>query len=264
MKTIIFSDLDGTLLHPETYSFEEARSALEVIRAKGIPLVLCSSKTRAELELCRERLKNTDPFISENGGGIFVPKNCFPFPIGGEVRGDYIVITFGLPYQVIRREFLKLRKDLQVPVKGFGDMSVDQVAALTALPPDEAALAKAREFTEPFIFEAGVDEGFLSSIEDRGFHSTRGRMYHLMGKHDKGKAVRLLKKWYEQEHGKIISIGLGDGFNDLPLLKEVDYPVLIQKRDGSYDSGVSVKGLIMAPGIGPAGWNAAVLALLRK
>ncbi len=50
MNTVIFTDLDGTLLHPETYSFKAALPALEIIRRRRIPLVLCSSKTRAELE----------------------------------------------------------------------------------------------------------------------------------------------------------------------------------------------------------------------
>lgn len=74
---IIFTDLDGTLLHPMTYSFEEAMPALKLCRERGIPLILCSSKTRAEIEVYRQRLKNEHPFIPENGGGIFIPKRIF-------------------------------------------------------------------------------------------------------------------------------------------------------------------------------------------
>ena len=85
-----------------------------------------------------------------------------------------------------------------------------------------------------------------------------------MGDHDKGKAVRLLKRWYESEHGRLVTMGLGDGFNDLPLLAAVDHPVLIQKEDGSYDSRVDVPGLVKAKGIGPAGWNRAVLDLVKR
>ena len=36
---------------------------------------------------------------------------------------------------------------------GFGDMSVEEVAALTGLPLDQAAMAKEREFDEPFVME---------------------------------------------------------------------------------------------------------------
>lgn len=76
-RIIIFTDLDGTLLHPNIYSFAKARPALNLIKEEGIPLVLCSSKTRAEMEVYRERLGNNHPFVSENGGGIFIPKDCF-------------------------------------------------------------------------------------------------------------------------------------------------------------------------------------------
>jgi mannosyl-3-phosphoglycerate phosphatase len=79
MKRIIFTDLDGTLLHPKSYSFQEAMPALDLIRAQGIPLVLCSSKTRAELEIYRARLDNGDPFIIENGGALYVPRDISPF-----------------------------------------------------------------------------------------------------------------------------------------------------------------------------------------
>ena len=78
-RMIIVTDLDGTLLHPRTYSFEEALPALKLVRERGVPLVLCSSKTRAELEVCRKRLDNGHPFISENGGGIYLPAGYFPF-----------------------------------------------------------------------------------------------------------------------------------------------------------------------------------------
>jgi len=72
----------------------------------------------------------------------------------------------------------------------------------------------------------------------------------------------MLTAWYEREHGKIISIGLGDGMNDLPLLNAVDHPVLVQKEDGSYEENISMRNLIKADGIGPEGWNREVMRLL--
>ena len=85
-----------------------------------------------------------------------------------------------------------------------------------------------------------------------------------MGNHDKGRAVRMLKELYEAEHGRMISIGLGDALNDLPLLQEVDRPILIPKDDGSYDPDVDVPGLYRARGVGPEGWNQAVEDALRS
>jgi mannosyl-3-phosphoglycerate phosphatase family protein len=264
MKTVIFTDLDGTLLDPKTYSFAEALPALDLIRERDIPLVLCSSKTRAEMEVYRKRLHNKDPFVSENGGAIFIPAEYFVSHTGGVVRGDYVVRALGTPYDTIREAFVRLREGTQVAVKGFGDMTDEEIASLTGLTRDEAALARSREFDEPFIFEHGPDEGFLRAVEKSGLRWTRGRLYHLMGNHDKGRAVRIIKKWYESERGKLVTIGLGDGFNDLPLLAAVDHAVLIRKEDGSFDPRVDIPGLIRAKGIGPEGWNRAVVDLLKR
>jgi hypothetical protein len=47
---VVFSDLDGTLLDHETYSFDAARPGLDALKSRGIPLILASSKTRAEMQ----------------------------------------------------------------------------------------------------------------------------------------------------------------------------------------------------------------------
>jgi mannosyl-3-phosphoglycerate phosphatase len=265
MKTIIFSDLDGTLLHPETYSFEAARQALDIIKAREIPLILSSSKTHREVELYRNRLGNDDPFITENGGAVFVPVGYFSSEVSckGERQGNFIITAMGRPYAAIRRELIALRKRLEVPVIGFGDMTVEEVSALTGLPRDQAALSRDRDFSEPFLFEQGTDEGFLKALSASGLRWTRGRLYCLMGDHDKGAGVRLLKMCYKQEYGTVRTIGIGDAWNDLPLLQEADDCVLVQKQDGSYDQKVDLSGLIRADGVGPEGWNKAVLALLQ-
>jgi mannosyl-3-phosphoglycerate phosphatase len=265
-KFIIFTDLDGTLLHPKTYSFDEASPALELIRQRDIPLILCSSKTWAELEVYRKRLNNKHPFISENGGGLFVPEGYFPFPVGNEMRGGCWFIIFGSPYQELRNVLEELRERLSIKVRGFGDMSTQEIAALTGLPEPEAALAKMRDFDEPFIFvEAGANvEAFLQAIEIRGYHWTRGRFYHIIGENDKGRAVTFLKGLYEKQYGPLRTIGIGDNQNDLPLLRVVDHPVLVQNENGMYSEDITLTNLIRADGIGPRGWNRAIMRLLEE
>jgi len=262
-KIVIFTDLDGSLLHPETYSFREASSALELIREKGIPLVLCSSKTRAEMEVYRKRLNNGDPFIVENGGGIFIPEGYFPFPVEGETRSGYVVISLGMTYARVREQFIRLRDELRIPVTGFGDMTPAEVAALTGLSLDEAVLAKQREYGEPFVFPGAADERMLQAIEASGLRWTQGRVFHLMGNHHKGKAVALLRALFERAKGPVCIAGLGDSLNDLPFLLAVDHPVLVRKEDGSHDPMINIPGLYRTQGIGPVGWNEAVLKLLE-
>lgn len=266
-KITIFSDLDGTLLHPKTYSFEEAKSAIRLIKETSIPLVLCSSKTRAEIDGYRKRLSNSHPFVSENGGGIFIPKGYFE-SVGWAVPtisyDEYETIVIGSPYQEIRKTFLELKLELNAKVIGFGDMTAREVAAISGLTEEEGTLAKEREFGEPFIFEGEPDERFLNAIEERGLHWTQGRFFHVLGDNDKGKAVKILKHLYRKAFGEIVTIGLGDGFNDLPMLKEVDHPVLIPKEDASYDPRVELPNLTKAKRIGPSGWNEAVLLAIKR
>lgn len=259
-KTVIFSDLDGTLLDAVRYSFNDALPALSLIQAHGVPLVLCSSKTRAEIEACRQRMHNFHPFITENGGGIFIPQGYFSAPV--DPAEGYQRIILGMPYAEIRRHFVALRERLGASVRGFADMTAEEVAKLTGLSCDDAILSKQRDFDEPFVFEGAPDARFLQAIEDAGLHWTQGRVFHIMGKHDKGLAVKTLKALYQREHGEISSIGLGDSLNDLPLLQAVDRPVLIRHEDGSFDSRIAIAGLMKTQSPGPQGWNEAVLQLL--
>lgn len=259
---VVVTDLDGSLFHPSTYSFEAAMPALELLRQRDIPLVLCSSKTRAELEDYRERLHNQHPFIVENGGEILIPDDYFSFSIEGKKRDGYRVISLGTPYPEIRRQFVQIRDKMGISVRGFGDMTLDEVASLTGLTKHEAALAMQREYDEPFVFPDASDELLLQAIEASDLKLTQGRLFHIMGNHDKGKAVTILRRFFDQKQGPVAIIGLGDSLNDLPLLAAVDQPVLIRKEDGTHDPRINIPGLYRTEGIGPAGWNEAVLKFI--
>ncbi len=270
-QPVVFTDLDGTLLDHETYSFSAAVPALELLREECIPLVFCSSKTRAEILRWRKRLGNHDPFISENGGGIFVPLSYFPeddvrsvWPKMETIEG-YFVLVLGTPYPVLRRALEDLRAR-SFNVKGFGDMSVPEVIEATGMSGEEAELAKEREFDEPFIFYEGKEkiEALFRSIREKGLRCTQGRFYHLMGEHDKGKAVDMLKRLYQLKLGDIMTIALGDSPGDFPMLERVDYAILVRNYKGEHDQRISLPNLIKAEGIGPDGWNRALLSLIRE
>lgn len=261
---VVFTDLDGTLLSERTYSWVEARPALRRLARLRVPLVFCSSKTRAEILFWRRRLGNSHPFISENGGGIFIPKDYFPGRRGLPLTDGLACIAMGTPYACLRKEFTALRRELGADVRGFGDMTIAEISALTGLPQAQAALARQRDFDEPFIFTAGSGAHFLKAIEAAGRQWTRGRLQHLMGGHDKGRAVRLLIERFALGKEAVISAALGDGFNDLPMLQAVDHPFLVRQADGGFASGVDFPGLTRTREAGPAGWNEAIMALLDE
>jgi mannosyl-3-phosphoglycerate phosphatase len=245
--------------------------ALEILNEKGIPLVFCSSKTRAEIEYWRGKLGNLHPFISENGGGIFIPLSYFAEDdlraavTKPNIVDGYQVLVLGTTYRVLRRALQDLRVS-GFDIKGFGDMSALEVAEITGLSRKEAELAKKREFDEPFIFQGDKVNlsAFLASVREKGLRWAQGRLYHLMGDHNKGAGVDALKLLYQRKYGTIITIALGDSPADLPMLEKVVYPILVRNYRGEHDQTVALPNLIRADGVGPEGWNKAMLELIRK
>lgn len=264
MRIVIFTDLDGTLLNHEDYSFEEARPSLERIGKSGIPLIVATSKTRPEVELLQREIGIREPFIVENGGGIFFPCGYRNFTItGGERSGDYTLIRVGTHYTAVRDFLAKIGK--RFDIRGFGDLSPGEVAVLAALSPARAELAKRREFTEPFLLGRPDNIEPLREIAGReGLKITRGgRFYHLIGiRQDKGEAVRIVCDIFRKNTGDaFMTIGLGDSENDLPMLEQVDIPVLIPHPNGS-GLNIRLPRLIRAKEPGCRGWNETVQRLL--
>ena len=113
----------------------------------------------------------------------------------------------------------------------FGDMTAKELAEESGLTIDLATLAKQREYSEPFRIEAGQEEKVFDAIRKEHLCCIRGgNFFHLVGNHDKAKAVLLLKKLYAQELGKVTTIGVGDHLNDFGMLKVVDKPFLVGEK----------------------------------
>jgi len=265
-RIVIFTDLDGTLLDHDSYAWEAARPALDRVKASGTPWVLCTSKSRAEVEPLRDALGHRHPFIIENGGAIFIPKDYFTVPLPAHTSlGRYLAIELGESYPALRRTLAEIARDAGVPIRGYGDLTVQEIASLTGLSPDEAARATIREYDEPFVMEGtpADQRRVLDVMTARGVRWTRGgRFHHLTGRSDKGRAVGILADLYRSQYGPILTIGVGDSYNDLPMPGAVDRPILVKRPDGGYDPDVALAGLTRADGIGPAGWNAAILPLV--
>ncbi len=159
MPLVIVTDLDGTLLDARTYQLGPARDVLIRVSQGGIPVVLCSSKTRAEIEALQARLAIHDPFIAENGGAIVAPIGYFDrIPPGAVIEGGRFMLALGRPYTSVVRALREVAAEERVRFVGFSDMTVGDVAEECGLPVLEAQLAKLREFDEPFRLPANVRE----------------------------------------------------------------------------------------------------------
>ena len=70
IKVLIFTDLDGSLLHRDTFKFDEIKDYLKQLISKGVFIIPNTSKTEKEILQFNYELGSNLPFISENGAAI--------------------------------------------------------------------------------------------------------------------------------------------------------------------------------------------------
>jgi mannosyl-3-phosphoglycerate phosphatase family protein len=263
---LLFTDLDSTLLDSDSYSWEAARPAIDELRAEGIPWVFVTSKTRAEVEFWRRATGNSHPYIFENGAAMIIPQGYFPSSIPDSRPLDGAdLVAWGTPYSDLVEALKRASDKSGCRVRSFAQMSVEQIAAETKLPLEQARLARMREFDEPFIvLDSNRASKLLQAIHDEGLHCVAGsRFLHITGANDKGVATVALQRSYEGAYGPLTTVGLGDSFNDLPLLENVSIPILIRSAH-SQELSRLIQGAQITAAPGPEGWNRAVLDLISK
>ena len=228
--------------------------------------MICSSKTRAEIESLQQAMGLDHPFVSENGGALFVPRGYFPFPLeGGRRDGRHDAFEFSPRYPRIVATLRARARATGAGVVGFSDLSAEQMAAVCGLTLAQARLAKRRDYDEPFTVVDGgaaARAALFGALRAAGLTCTSGgRFDHVTGAPGKGAAVRVARALYARATGRrVLAIGLGDGLNDVSMFREVDVPVLV----GSHGlpgvarllRGVSVAR--MTERRGPEGWADAI------
>lgn len=270
MKILVFTDLDGTLLNQDDYSFQEALPAIEWLKRRDVPLMLVSSKTADEMFVIRKALGNTYPFVCENGGLIVIPVGTIeagmPTDDGETMIEGYRCYRHGESRENILKMLLAYRSAYRF--HGFADMTARDIATYTGLDAADAELANKRAASEPIVWqdtEAKLTE-FSEQLSRHHLKIVRGgRFHHVMGECDKGDAVRLLIDRYRRHYGEeTYSIALGDSPNDLDMLKSVNVPVIIPRLNGECLSDPALKDPVVAPLPGAKGWNDAVSRIMRR
>ena len=266
-QIVIYTDLDGTLLDRETYSWSKSLPAIEAVKAKGIPIVFCSAKTRAEQEFLRRELGITDPFIVEDGGAIYIREGYFDFEFESVQAPDgYEIIEFGLPYGEIVEIVRKVAEEKQIMLYSYNDMDAERVADFTGLDLQAAERARQREYEVQLVGDLDSETAELldAAFRSRGLCTTHGgRFYGVMAHRGKGAATIVLSALFRRKFGDIVTVGIGDSSNDVPMLEVVDKPVLVKKIDETWES-VDIPGIRRIDGIGPEGWHRFMMELIDE
>ena len=271
MKLICFTDLDGTLLNHDDYSYEAAIPVIRNLQQQGIPVIPNTSKTRAEVMELRQALGLKDPFVVENGSGIFLEPGDARFEMDAYAQALDEVDglrrwQLGVDYGKARGQLRMLGDAIAEPLQGFGDMTPEEVQLLTGLSLVDVEKACDREFSEPFLKPYGDLEYLEDLAAERQYQILVGnRFCHLLGAQaGKGNAVQLLKQAWMAAHpgDEVMTLGLGDSPNDLSMLEAVDIAVVVPGANGPHPQ-LAEQGWKVAPAMGCVGWAKAVVAVAQ-
>jgi mannosyl-3-phosphoglycerate phosphatase len=231
LPVVVFADVDEAFLAGQ--SSPAPPNIDELLEREQVALVLSSSMTRAELDTCQQMLGIRCPFICESGAAVLVPHRHFPFdvPRDRDLPG-YHVIEFGRLHSEVVTVLHRTAARLEVPVIGFSDLSVEQVANECGLSLSHARLAKLREYDEPFRLVNVTPDAhnrLWRGLRGSGLNCTyRGYFEHVGTPIDKGLGVSVLSSLYRRAFGPLITVGLGSTNNSVALLYCVKWPFIAE------------------------------------
>ena len=269
---IVFTDLDGTLIDFETYSFELTAPRVKRLLADGISVVFCSSKTRIEQQALMRAMGIDTLGIVENGSGIYVPagNNIFPHHAAQKLPDGSRLVEFGQPAANIRDAVQSVSGVLDIDLRPYSALDDNEIANLTGLTLEGAARARDRDFSETLTAQLEPSQ-WLEVQSEFAQHDLQclcgGRFYTVSAEDcNKGtalKAVVAAAALADSRDFELRSIAIGDSFNDVDMLVAADFAYLVQKSDEAWHD-VDLPGLHKIPAIGPAGWLLAIVHALER
>lgn len=273
---ILFTDLDGTLLDYQGYTWGPAADALRALKERDVPLVFCSSKTRTEQQALQLEVGIRAPLIAENGSAVVFPGGCFGTGGRGVGSGSEVgseddeVVVLGVGRGQVLAAIRDVRENEGFRVRGYADMTVEEVMQMTGLPEGAAQRAREREYSETVGVEGGADawRRFQEALRARGLHTFGGGPGGTVvgASVDKGVAVQVVLERYRASGAHpahLTTAAIGDGANDEAMLRAVDRAYLVEGRTGGWVP-MDVPGAERVEGRGPVGWARAVERLLRE
>jgi hypothetical protein len=200
-KTVVYCSVDpflssrGKFLH----GFDSFQAELDELE---IPCVWLSSRSRLQLDEPRRRAGHTEPFIAEDGCGVYLPEDYFHLKPARTVRlGRFTCIPIAKQLPVAAEALEALSEEAAVPVVPLHSLKPRELAHNTGLPAQEAELARQRDFDELFFF-AGASEQDITRFKSlaQQKHSLReqGVLWSLAVGADLRRCIRELGDLYDR------------------------------------------------------------------
>ncbi|MEE1672712.1 HAD-IIB family hydrolase [Agarivorans aestuarii] len=268
---LVFTDLDGTLLDHDSYSFEAALPSLNQLKLLKVPVIFNTSKTFMEVLELQKKMALQQPFAIENGSAVCIPadspiqhEQLSPINVG---KQHWKIKTFGPSYPDICQYLSVLRQQHHFRFQGFNDMNLSEVELNTGLAKYDAQLAKQRMASEPLLWNDSDAQlkVFTEKLAEHNLAVVKGgRFYHVKAKFDKADAMHWLNKVYKDHFQRsFTNIALGDSDNDLSMLEQADIPVVIPRKH-SPALVINHPNSCQAPHPGPHGWHQSMQQILHS
>ena len=256
---IIFTDLDGTLLHRDTFEFDGIKDYVKDLTSKGIVIIPNTSKTQVEIEDFNKKLNLNLPFISENGSAIFgldnINKN-FPnnIVLSREKEITFKVFQKKIPENLRSKckIITKMEKKIQKEIFGLSDKSLKNVLN--------------RSYSTPILFKGNGEQkkDLFKTVKTIGLSLHEGgRVINICDNVSKVKAMNKVLKIIKKTENKIKTIGVGDNYNDLEMLKNSDFACLVF-NDKFLMEPININNCIVSKQSAPLGWEEVVKLALEK
>ncbi len=256
---VIFTDLDGSLLHRDTFKFDAIKNYIISLVNQGIIIVPNSSKTEKEIEKFNVELGVDLPYITENGSlihGLDLINSNFPNKIILSREKEELLKIFNdkVPDQLKNRCIQISHLNKKEKEKIFGQKNEKLKDALN------------RKYTLPFLFQGSKNEKnellkVLNSISltlQEG-----GRVLNLCDNINKVKSMNKVVNIIKKTENKIKTIAVGDNYNDLDMLKNCDIPCLVF-NDQFIQDQININNLIFSNKPSPEGWADVIKKALVK
>jgi mannosyl-3-phosphoglycerate phosphatase family protein len=232
----VVSDVDHTLLeHPgETVL---AGECLRRLHQRGIPTLLASSKTFAEMVAFQTLAElPPQPFLFENGCGIGWPTASWPAAAGApqEVLGTYGAIVRGGDPERLRTLLHHLRASGGLRFSLLEELNFNAIGQLIGLEEPLARLALQRLASVPLVWQD--DEAALERLRGQlageGLGAVSGgRLVHVAPPCNKAEALALVLSWQGEAPHTTNLLACGDSENDRALLESAAWALVFHPAD---------------------------------
>ena len=267
---LIFSDLDGTFLHHQNYSYGKNDLVIEKLKKHNHQIIFNSSKTFSEIKLILKKLKLTMmPFICENGATLYFPKTIFKKIKKSQSFEDYWKINLTNKdslkwYKILK----KLKNDFHFEL--ICDLSKKDLLKLTNLKNIKQMLN--REASQLIIWKDSKKNfnelSKIIKINYKGALNQGGRFIQISSPCNKRIATKEICHIYHESfrdkyHQSFIA--LGDNENDRDMLNFAKYACVIKNK---YSTPIKLnslkKNVFYSQKEAPMGWCESLINLDKK